>query len=301
MSGEQKQAIFSGMLEEGAPPLRAGGGHAMPATAVPAEGSAPFQSVLWSITSRDWTDYQEPLLAPWYEAVLDHAHVGQGSRVLDVGCGAGLFVQMAAQRGAVVSGLDATPEFITIARDRTPGADLRVGEMEALPYDNRAFDLVTGFNSFQFAANPVHALQEARRVTRLAGRVVVGVFGPEQACDMAAPLAAFGKLMPPPPPGTQGPFALSQAGALEGLVRKAGLEPLAVEDVDVPFDLADEASALRCLLGSGPAIIAMRTSGAEHVHKAVLDAIAPFKTSSGAYRLNNKFRYLIAQRRESSL
>ncbi len=116
-----------------------------------------------------------------------------------------------------------------------------------------------------------------------------------------AMLAAFGRLMPPPPPGTLGPFALSQAGALEGLVRKAGLEPLAVEDVDVPFDLADETAALRCLLSGGPALIAVRTSGAEQVHKAVLDAIAPFKTSSGAYRLNNKFRYLIAQRRESSL
>jgi 2-polyprenyl-3-methyl-5-hydroxy-6-metoxy-1,4-benzoquinol methylase len=158
MSSEQNQAIFSGMLKDGAAPGRVGGGHTMPTTAVPAGGSASFQSALWSITSRDWMDYQEPLLAPWYEAVLGHAHVGQGSRVLDVGCGAGLFVHMAAQRGAVVSGLDATPEFIAVARDRTPGADLRVGEMEALPYENQAFDLVTGFNSFQFAADPVHAL-----------------------------------------------------------------------------------------------------------------------------------------------
>lgn len=301
MSSEQNQAVFSRMLEDGAAPGRMGGGYTMPATAAPAGGSASFQSALWGITSRDWVDYQEPLLVPWYEAVLDHAHVGQGTRVLDVGCGAGLFVQMAAQRGTLVSGLDATSEFIAIARGRTPGADLRIGEMEALPYANRPFDLVTGFNSFQFAANPVHALQEARRVTRLAGRVVVGVFGPEQACDIAAPLAAFGELMPAPPPGTPGPFALSHASALEDLVRKAGLEPLAVEDVDVPFDLADETAALRCLLGSGPATIAMRISGAEHVHKAVLDAIAPFKTSSGAYHLNNQLRYLIAQRRESSL
>ena len=269
--------------------------------ATTATGSAAFQSRLWSATSRDWADYQEPLMKPWYEAVLDQAHIGQGAQVLDVGCGAGLFVQMAAQRGARVSGLDATPEFISIARERTPQADLRIGEMEALPFDEGAFDVVTGFNAFQFASNPAHALREARRVVRAEGRVVVGVFGREQDCDLAAPLAAFSRLMPPLPPGTQGPFALSEDGTLEGLVRKAGLVPLETADVDVPFDFAEETSALRCLLSNGPAVIAIRTSGAERVRHAVLNAIVPFKTASGSYHLDNKFRYLVARRDEAPL
>ena len=115
-------------------------------------------------------------------------------------------------------------------------------------------------------------------------------------CDMAAPFAAFSRLMPPPPPGTKGPFALSEDGTLEGLVRKAGLVPLATTDVNVPLDFAKEGEALRCLLSNGPAVIAIHVSGIDRVRQAVLNAIAPFKTTSGGYHLDNKFRYLIARR-----
>jgi hypothetical protein len=45
----------------------------------------------------------------------------------------------------------------------------------------------------------------------------------------------------------------------------------------------------------------MRVSGTARVRAAVLQAIAPFKTAGGGYCLENKFRYLIAQRRESTL
>jgi len=260
-----------------------------------------FQSMLWGATTQDWAGYQEPLMRPWYEAILDRAGVGPGTRVLDIGCGAGLFLVLAAARGAVVSGLDITPEFIALAQARLPGADLRLGDMEALPFASHAFDLVTGLNVFQFAGNPIRALAEARRVTQPEGVMVVGVFGREADCDLAATLAAFTRLMPPPPPGAQGPFALSEDGALATLATAAGLEPLAVADVDVPFDLPDDDVALRCLLANGPAVLAMRVSGAARVRAAVLQAIAPFKTAQGGYRLENKFRYLMARRRESSL
>ena len=98
----------------------------------------------------------------------------QQARVLDVGCGNGDFCALALERGAQVSGIDAAPAMIATAKERAPDADLRVGEMDALPYADGAFDLVTGFNSLQFSDDPVAALREWMRVGRHGRRLRLG-------------------------------------------------------------------------------------------------------------------------------
>lgn len=188
-------------------------------------GSAQIQGELWGARAREWADLQEVSFRPLYDAAFTTAKVGSGSVVLDVGCGAGLALQMAQARGAQVSGLDAAIGLVEIAKNRCPGGDIRVGESEELPFDDNSFDVTTGFNSFQYATDPVHALSEAKRVTKPNGSVVVAVWGAADKCELAPYLAAIGKLLPPPPPGAPGPFALSAPGALDALVSKAGLKP----------------------------------------------------------------------------
>jgi ubiquinone/menaquinone biosynthesis C-methylase UbiE len=117
------------------------------------------------------------MYAPLFDAVLREIAVGAGTALLDIGCGSGMFCQMAAKLGAQVSGLDAAEPLLAIARERTPLGDFRTGEMEELPYAEQTFDGVAGFNSFQFAASPVHALKEARRVARAGASLVITVFG----------------------------------------------------------------------------------------------------------------------------
>jgi hypothetical protein len=167
--------------------------------------------------------------------------------------------------------------------------------MEELPYASHTYDVVTGFNSFPFAASPVKALQEACRVARMGASVVIAVWGKHEDTEGAALLAALGSLLPPPPPNTPGPFALSQEGALEALVMQAGMTPGQVEEVDCLFDYPDEQTALRGFLSAGPAIRAIQLAGEEAVRAAVGKAFAPFKTASGRYQLRNKFRYMIAR------
>ena len=62
-------------------------------------------------------------------------------------------------RGSRVGGIDAAGALLSIARERTPGGDFRQGELEALPFADAGFDLVTGFNAFQFAGEPAQALR----------------------------------------------------------------------------------------------------------------------------------------------
>jgi len=258
-------------------------------------GSANVQSHLWGARARDWAEVQESTVAPLYQAVLHKTAVGPGATLLDVGCGAGMFCQMAAKLGTQVSGLDATEPLLAIARERVPDGDFRAGEMEELPYSKQTFDVVTGLNSFQYAASPVKALQEACRVSRAGAPVVIAVWGKREDTEFAACLAALGSLSPPPPPGTPGPFALSADGALEAIVAQAGMSPGNIEEVDCLWDYPDGNTALLGLLSAGPATRAIQHAGEEPVREAFVKALAPFKTASGRYQLRNKYRYLIAR------
>ena len=127
-----------------------------------------------------------------YEAVLDELPISAGTRVLDVACGPGLFLRLAAQRGATVSGVDPEAPLIAIARERMPDAELVIGEMESMPFADRAFDVVTGFNAFQFATDPARALREAARVGVAGCPIVIAAWSRPEHCEAAAYLKAVG-------------------------------------------------------------------------------------------------------------
>lgn len=265
-------------------------------------GSAAIQGKLWgarasdfvaSVQSSDWAEVQEGLCAPLFEAVLRKTGIRPGITHLDIGCGSGMACQIAARMGARVFGIDAASALIAIAKQRTPQGDFRIGKMEKLPYDDDGFDLVTGFNSFQYAANPVNALKEARRVARAQAQVAIVTWGNPKDCEAAAYLNALAALSPPE---ASDPFALSDKEKLEAVAAQAGLIPVKMEDIDCLWSYPNLEVALAGLLSDGTAVHAIRTSGEERVRAAVVHAIAPFKTASGGYWLENKFHYLIAKK-----
>jgi len=257
-------------------------------------GTAAVQGELWGARARDWAEVQEPAQREMYPPVLDAAGVRAGTRLLDAGCGSGVAAEVARGRGAIVSGIDASAPSIEIARTRVPDGDFRAGELEELPYAAATFDAVTGFNSFQYAGDPVRAVAEARRVTRPGGTVAIVTWGRAEDCEAAGMLKALASFLPAPPPGAPGPFALSVPGALEELAAQAGLTPVAAGDVSTRWDYPDLATALRGMLAGGPAVRAIAAAGEEAVAAAVAGAIAPYAAAAGGYRLENSWRYLIA-------
>jgi SAM-dependent methyltransferase len=188
------------------------------------------------------------------------ARVTAGTRYLDVGCGAGRAAQIAAARGAQVFGIDAAEALLEIARRRTPNGDFRQGDLEDLPFDDRSFDVVTGFNSLQYAGNSGVALGEARRLTKPDGIVVVMTWGDPDDMEAASLVVALHPLMPPPPPGAPGPFALSDEATLRKFATDAGLTPVDVFDVDNPLVYPDESTAIRGFNASGVTARAMESS-----------------------------------------
>jgi SAM-dependent methyltransferase len=201
---------------------------------------------------------------------------------------------MAAQRGATISGFDASDALLAIARERCPQGDFRAGDMEALPYPSNTFDVVTAINSFCFAANPVQALREARRVARPGAPVAIAVWGKPQDREVAPVLSALTALLPPPataPPSC----ALHEPTVLEALAMQAGLTPAGIGEITCVWDYPDEQSAVRGILAAGVSASVIQYAGEEHARNAVTQALAPFKKPSGHYQLRNTFLYLITK------
>jgi SAM-dependent methyltransferase len=240
---------------------------------------------------------QEPKALAVYESVLEQLPIGEGTRLLDVGCGIGLFLRLAAQRGADVAGIDADPAFVEVARERVPNAEIVVGDMEALPHDDECFDVVTGFDAFQLASDPGRALREAARVARPGAAVVIASWGRPEQCEAARYVNAVQGRLTPSTAGPLHPFALSSERALSSFAAAAGLIPGMRHDVPCVWNYADEEQLLAALRSTWFAGKAIAAAGEEAVTAAILQSVAPYRMSSGDYRLQNVFNYLIATTR----
>ena len=95
-------------------------------------GSSAVQGELWGRAARDWAQFNEPSCEPFYEAVFDAIGLSDGQPLLDAGCGSGLALQLAAKRGAEVSGLDASSELLQVTRERVPDGTTEQGDLEEI-------------------------------------------------------------------------------------------------------------------------------------------------------------------------
>jgi ubiquinone/menaquinone biosynthesis C-methylase UbiE len=114
------------------------------------------------------------------EAVLDGylPPSGTGRRVLDAGCGSGYSLHLYSQRGYECAGLDAAAGMVERARGLNPTVDIRLGDVEALPFEDRQFDYLLSIEVIRYLADPRTALREFRRVLRPGGLALVTAMPP---------------------------------------------------------------------------------------------------------------------------
>jgi hypothetical protein len=136
---------------------------------------------------------------------------------------------------------------------------------------------VTGFSAFQFADNQIHALNEARRVSRDLVAVVIPTRVPESGIA-----AVFKPLFPLFPPQAlesmkdNGMFALSEPGRLDDLLAAAALAVQNDDEIECPAGFDDTDTAARAFIGAGPMQLAIRRSGEQTIAGALRDALTPF-------------------------
>lgn len=255
-----------------------------------------IQGKLWSIAPTYWSKYFEPYFLPMYREVLNRLPLSKDSVLLDAGSGAGLFSNMAIRTGAYVMGIDAAPGLLDIARERNPKNSFLEEDLEALPFGDESFDVVTGFNSFQYAGSFENALLEAKRVLKEKGRLVIAIWDKPENSDGTHVLKAISSLLPPPPPGTPGPFALSEDGKIESILNKLDLKLVHKTTVACPFLYRGVDEGIKSFMGTGPAAAALNYADRKTVEKTIARALEAFQLTEGFHFLQNHFLVFIAQK-----
>jgi SAM-dependent methyltransferase len=259
-----------------------------------AVGSAALQGQFWGAAAQDWADLQEPFALPLWMAMMDAAGIGLGTRFLDAGCGAGGASVCAARRGAQVNGFDAAEPMVRIARQRVPDGSFQVGDLEALPYVDHTFDAIIAADTLAYAADPIAALSELRRVCAPGGRIVVAAWGAFGRCETGAIFQAVMDALPSPSPGGW-PFAYAAPGSLRRLIERAGLKVIGNGSVTCLYAYPDGHAAWRAQRSAGLLQAALQVIDETALETTVRRALAPYQTSTGSVRLHHHYRYITAQ------
>ena len=116
------------------------------------------------------------------EEFFQRLGVTPGTRLLDVGCGAGQLALIAARAGARVTGSDIATNWLAKARARAAAEGLEIvfeeGDAESLPYDDAQFDAVISLIGAMFAPRPDLVAAELIRVCRPGGMIAMANWPP---------------------------------------------------------------------------------------------------------------------------
>ncbi|TDH24661.1 class I SAM-dependent methyltransferase [Segetibacter sp. 3557_3] len=253
------------------------------------------QGRLWSSAPAQWARYHEPSFIPMYAYVLEQIPLNEEHMLLDAGCGAGLFLSMASATGAEVHGVDAAPGMLAIARGRAMAAALLPEDLEALPFIDGTFDVVTGFNAFEYAGTFENAIAEARRVVKRHGIVVIGMPDVVQ-CPSASILKAITDLNAPGAKTYTVDHAMSRESGQDAFYIAAGLRLRSTQTISCPLSFNSNHELLEGFLCMAPCAAAIEKVGEEAVRNCILHQAQPYNIADEMYYLKNHATVFITEK-----
>ena len=256
------------------------------------------QKHVWNVAAagwRTWDDLLAKLLQPTGDLMMQKAGLKPGMRVLDVATGngePGLGAARIVTPGRV-TGTDLAPKMLELARARAgelgiENYDAVEMDAQALQFPDATFDAVLCRFSLMCFPQPELAVREMRRVLKPSGRVVITAWGlREKNAHLALLMRTVGGEMglPPPAPDTAGfLFRHSAPGALETIMKNAGLVDVDVQGFEWPSEAhtpetvwraSKEVSPMAAMIASAP------PSVQANIEKKMIEALTPLAGSDG--------------------
>lgn len=239
----------------------------------------------WGHAAIDWAYRFEPYADEAIEAVFTRLGLTAGLELCDIACGSGFALGRAARRGLTVSGLDASAALVEIARRRAPEADLRTGDMFALPWDDASFDIVTSFNGVWGGCQD--AIIEARRIVRPGGGIGLTFWGPGRLLDMRDFFIALGSSLPPVGEEMISLASIGTPGVVEGMLTVAGFDSIERWESPSVIELPDAETAWQTMRSPGLVVPALEHLGEEGLRDLLMPTLEPFRADDGSYRIVN--------------
>lgn len=181
--------------------------------------------------------------APVATDLIRLASLHPGERVLDVACGTGVVARLASQQvGATgtVAGLDINPGVLAVARSATPPGmciELHEASAEAMPLQDRSFDVVLCQMGLQFMPNRHAALREMQRVLVRGGRLILNVPGPTPRLFTIMGEALERHIGGEAAGFVNHVFSLHDTAEIQNLVSRAGFHDVFVQSYTKPLRL----------------------------------------------------------------
>jgi ubiquinone/menaquinone biosynthesis C-methylase UbiE len=248
-----------------------------------------YERVGWEAIAGCFYECWSPITRQAIDALLDAAHVVQGSRVLDVGTGAGDAVGHAVERGAEATGVDVAAAMVEIAAGRNPEATFIQAAAADLPFADGSFDAVVGNNVIQHIGEPGNAARELGRVLAPGGRIALSTWdGPERSPFFAAVLGAVANAdVPSPTEAPAGPsfFQFTDDAVFRALLEGAGFEAVAVDAIVVEIPVASANELITSLAAGtvrvGAALRAADAMQRERMRESLQERLVEWRRGSG--------------------
>lgn len=243
-------------------------------------------------------------LQPVAERVVAMANPLRGEKVLDIACGTGNAAILAARFKAEVTGVDLASRLLDVARERAAAEKLSVtftvADAQALPFQDRSFDVALSIFGLIFAADRERAFAELARVLRPGGRGFFTVWRPGGAIDklvnvfVKAVSEATGSSRPAPP------FEWHDSEAIQALAGRHGVLVNGHEG-EIRLSAPSPGEYLATHLANHPMSVAMKpplkAAGTfDRVAGQALDVLNSENEDPGAFNVTSRYRVIEVRR-----